>query len=83
MVTIAVRERHYPRDHIVLRVPRLRVLARLRLLSVRSLLVITIHVFSLFQTSLQLLRSPNESLLAVLSIASPELPSYTTNRKVA
>ena len=64
MVTIAVRERHYPRDRLVLRVSQLRVLPRLRLLSVRCLHVFTVHVPSLHQTFLLFLTSPNESLRA-------------------
>ena len=51
-VTIAVRKRHYPRDRLVLRVPRLRVLPRLRLFSVRCLHVFTFHVPSLYQPSI-------------------------------
>ena len=60
--TIAVRERHYPRDRLVLRVSRLRLLARLRRLSVRCLHLFTFLVPLLYQTSLRILKIPYESL---------------------
>ena len=55
-------ELQYPRDCLVLRVSRLRVLARLRLLSVRRIHVLTVGFPSLYQTSLRILTSPYESL---------------------
>ena len=61
-VTIAACERDYPRDRLVLRVSRVRVLARLRLLSVRCLHVFTFHVPSLYQTSLRIQTSLYDSL---------------------
>ena len=57
-VAIAVRESHYPRDRLVLRVSQLRVLARLHLLSVRCIHVFTVHVPSLYQTSVRTLTGP-------------------------
>ena len=52
-VTVAVRERTYPRDYLVLLVFRLCVYARLRLLSVRCIHLFTVHVTSLYQTFLR------------------------------
>ena len=61
-VTIAVRQRHNIRYRRVLRLIRLRVSSRLRLLSVRCLHVFTVHVHSLYQTSVRMLSSPKESV---------------------
>ena len=75
-VTIAVRESHYPRDCLVFPVSRLRVFARLRLLSVRCLHLFTVHVPSLYQMSLRIPTSPCEFLRVARRFEYSGLTSY-------